>query len=206
MRASVFAQSIPSQLPATLQLALSWLVALVILLGAIPLIWNRILVPIFEHGRRVRRLLGLDERVALLEGKCTAAQRTAEDLDARVYALYAAHVHPLFLCDITGANTFVNSAYCSMLGASRAELMGLGWRAFLPDDEARKYARVWSTALEERRAWCTEIRMMTTQNVLITCMVSTYEIETPDGDVSGYVGIIQPMQRDLALAVDDARS
>jgi len=188
------AQSIPDELPAPVKMFFAWLVAAAIAVAAVPLIWNRILVPCFKWCSSMYRL-----RFEIENNKQTldALRKEFNDYKAeknwqrvRVNALMLTHHAAIFICDKSGSNLFVNQTYASMLQASKQELMGKNWQNFIAPADLRRYLRVSDTAHEDGQGYTEYLVMTNTLDEKIRVRVQTLILDEIDNEPVTYLGII----------------
>lgn len=60
---------------------------------------------------------------------------------------------PMFQSDETGKCSYVNSSYCQMLGRTKEELLGNGWKNCLVQEKRQEVFNEWSACVAEERAF-----------------------------------------------------
>lgn len=195
------AQSVPDHIPHTLQVALSWMVAVAIFLGITPVLWNRILVPLWAFAAHLKALMSLSDQVEKLKSSHSTNERALLVLEnktqlghkwfkSRWEALFAAHSTAMFVCNTTGENLAVNEAYCRLLDTSKSELLGLAWRQFLTPEDLRNYSLRSDDASKYGIAFKARMTMTTSKNRRILVAVSVQPIMSDDGEDQVFFGSI----------------
>lgn len=96
-----------------------------------------------------------------------------------------------FYCDAEGRNIEVNNNYCEMLEAFPNDLLGYGWRNFIPPEEMERYDKQWKPAMEENRAYFGKLTFQTKTGSLVSVNMRVRALEDR-GQVIGYRGFMRP--------------
>lgn len=67
-------------------------------------------------------------------------------MEARLATHGDAMIDPIFRCDLNGNNTYVNRAYCKLLGVSKDRLLGMGWQTFIRPENLKIYNDIWKNS------------------------------------------------------------
>lgn len=82
------------------------------------------------------------------------------DITAMAHGRMELDSKPLFVCDNTGRNRYVNTAYARMVGCGRDELTGYGYYRFIPNSLNPTYLTGFATAALQHRTFEEEIIMV----------------------------------------------
>ena len=96
--------------------------------------------PLSELGRMHRRLAELEASEAEHTNKEEILRQSAE----RYRTLMEEMREGYFETDLEGNYTFFNDVICSQLGYTRDELMGLNYRAYIPEEDVKKVYKVYN--------------------------------------------------------------
>lgn len=77
----------------------------------------------------------------------------------------------VFISDESGSNSFLNRAYCRLLGASKDEVMGFGWRNFISHAVIGKYDELWKEAFLHNREFSTDLFLQKSDGKSTCCHI-----------------------------------
>jgi PAS domain S-box-containing protein len=96
----------------------------------------------------------------------------------------------IFRTDTAGACTYVNDAWCEMVGLSGEVALGSDWSAAIhPDDRALAFAQ-WTQATMERQPFVSEYRLRRPDGKVLWVVGRAQAELGPRGEVRGYVGTV----------------
>ena len=167
----------------------------------------------WRKAREARRLAfnELPERVSdfakLLDNVREQSGQTLSVLDShtktladqnRVLSNISAMVHgdmeldptPRFICDGTGRNLNVNTAYARLVGCGRDELLDFGYQRFLPADQNPMYLRDFEDAVEQHRSFEGTIKIRRPDGTIITTSVRIVPHPENDPPAHFWVGVV----------------
>jgi PAS domain S-box-containing protein len=101
----------------------------------------------------------------------------------------------IFECATTGENLYVNRTYARWLGASKSDLLKLGWVNFVPKEDRESYRKAWKNAFEDGRELEMPMKLIRSDKKEIYCNIWAYPIINKDGTVVQYLGIINKVDR-----------
>ena len=168
--------------------------------------------------REARRLAfnDLPDRVSdfakLLDGVRESTDRALSVLDShnktldeqnRVLGNISAMVHgdmeldptPRFIRDSMGRNLNVNTAYARLIGCGRDELMGFGYRRFVPADLNPTYVRDFEGAVEQHRSLEGTIKIRRPDGTVITTSVRIVPHPEDEPPAHYWIGVITATRR-----------
>lgn len=113
--------------------------------------------------------------------------------DARANAMVNDARFGVFFCDNHGHNTWVNRSYARFLGCGTEELLGLGWKKFIPTDELEKYSKVWQTAFNDGCEFQYTVEFQNVQGQTVNLHVNVVAVKDTKGKTISYIGNIIPL-------------
>lgn len=183
--------------------------------GAVLLWMKRRYLSIAEwrKAREARRLAfnELPERVSdfakLLDGVSKQSERALGVLDShtktledqnRVLGNISAMIHgemeldptPHFICDSTGRNLNVNTAYARLVGCGRDELMGFGYQRFLPTDQNPMFMQGFLDAADKHRSFESTLKIRRPDGTIIAASVRIVPHPENDPPAHFWIGVV----------------
>lgn len=170
----------------------------------------------FANWRKVReeRRAALNElpmRVSgfaeLLNGVSERTDRALSVLDAqtktladqnRVLSNISAMIHgemeldptPRFICDSTGRNLNVNTAYARLVGCGRDELMDFGYQRFLPIDQNPMFMQGFLDAADKHRSFESTLKIRRPDGTLLAASVRIVPHPENDPPAHFWIGVV----------------
>lgn len=149
----------------------------------------------------------------LLDGVRTQSERTLGVLDAhtktlddqnRVLRNISAMIHgdmeldptPRFICDSDGRNLNVNTAYARLVGCGRDELMGFGYKRFLPNDTNPEYIADFNASVEQHRSFERAVRIRRPDGTEVHANVRIVPHPENEPPAHYWVGVVTAARRD----------
>jgi PAS domain S-box-containing protein len=99
-------------------------------------------------------------------------------------------VNGAFETDNKGELTYVNRAYCMVVGRTPSELLGSGWYNTITADEKDKVTKEFRDAIKNHREWEMTYTISTrdTEKRQVTCRA--YRYQDSSGNTMGYLGMM----------------
>lgn len=169
-------------------------------LTACGVIWLKGLRPIIRHGQKVGKMFGDVEEIlaevnpnggSSLRDSVNRIEDTLLTVSGTQSAINQDAPQGIFRCTVMGENLEVNRTYCRMLGATKEQLMGYGWRSYVSPKQRKGYDDEWQQAFLEGRD--IDINLMfvnpTTKN-RVDVLIKSYPIKV-DGNPYQIVGVVE---------------
>ena len=159
-----------------------WLAAFGALAGIAVITMKRVLRPLARYlaswFRIPQSLQGVAKTLDGLHGE-TAFMRAQTGL------LMSRVEYPVWTGNAAGEVTHVNSATLKILGVSRADFVGAGWKSFIDQEERDCAAEEWLASVRECRSF-ERILTFKTPLASVRCHVHSDPVESWDGQVIGH--------------------
>lgn len=172
----------------------------------------------WRKAREARRLAfnELPERVSdfakLLDGVCKQSERALGVLDAhtktlddqnRVLSNISAMIHgemeldptPRFICDNDGRNINVNTAYARLVGCGRDELLGFGYKRFIPNNINSGYIEEFDSASKQHRSFECSLRILRPDGTEVLTNVRIVPHPENEPPAHYWVGVVTAARR-----------
>jgi PAS domain S-box-containing protein len=108
-------------------------------------------------------------------------EQLVQRLAAQAHVGMELHPYGIFMCDFDGNNFYVNRTYANKLGATKEELMHLGWEDFVED-----YSRNWVDVFKKGKDLSADVVFRTKSGEIVSCRV----IATVLDGMGGYMGYL----------------
>ena len=142
-------------------------------------------------------------------------QASLQSSEAKFRSLGESSPDGIFLADATGQWTYSNSQAMKLTGLDNKETLGHGWTAAIHPDDKEKVLGLWRQALQERKDFTQEFRLMTPAAAVSWVLCRTAAIRYEAGGAnqsSGYVGTLKDIssyklvEEELRRAKTDAEA
>lgn len=97
----------------------------------------------------------------------------------------------VFVCNLNAENSFINRTYCRLLGVSKNELEGQGWKSFISPTMGEKYDNLWKDAFLHNREVTTDIFMQKADGTPICCHIIVSPLNRPTDKSRRFLGKIK---------------
>ncbi|XWK91290.1 MAG: PAS domain S-box protein [Phormidium sp.] len=98
----------------------------------------------------------------------------------------------IFLCDVTGKCIYSNTCYQKIVGASREEVLGDGWKEFIHPDDRQWVFQYWSDIVAQgKEGLFNELRYQDREGRICYTQVRTAPIKSSDGKITLFVGVVE---------------
>lgn len=142
-------------------------------------------------------LSGVSERTDRALSVLDAQTKTLEDQN-RVLGNISAMIHgemeldptPRFICDSTGRNLNVNTAYARLVGCGRDELMDFGYQRFLPIDQNPMFMQGFLDAADKHRSFESTLKIRRPDGTLIAASVRIVPHPENDPPAHFWIGVV----------------
>lgn len=182
--------------------------------GGALLIWKTVWLPIIKASLKTKAFFkrlcdGLDKidvidtRVKALEGqfRVNGGGSIKDDLNlikerlGSLENLVSAQMEDdpaaVFVSNSSGENSYINRTYCRLLGVSKNELEGQGWKSFLSPTIGERYDALWKDAFLHNREISTDIFMQKADGNSICCHVIVSPLNRPTDKNRRFLGKIR---------------
>lgn len=172
----------------------------------------------WRKAREARRLAfnELPERVSdfakLLDGVCKQSERalgvleshtkTLDDqnrvlsnISAMIYGEMELDTTPRFICDSDGRNLNVNTAYARLVGCGRDELLGFGYRRFIPNNINPGYVTDFDSAAKQHRSFERSLRIIRPDGTEVLANVRIVPHPEDEPPAHYWVGVVTSTRR-----------
>lgn len=190
------------EIPAYVEDTAKWVAAIGGISGAIVFIAKKIVKPAVQNVRKLASLIETIESTCaqLQPNHGTSLRDVIHRIEARLLliegrdnALLSDHALGIFHCDRDGRNLYVNRTYCKMLGASRGDISGYGWRNFISEEDRDEYDKRWKEAFKQEREFEAPVTFTRSDGEAFRAVVRTYLMQQPgSNEVLGYFGLVRP--------------
>lgn len=163
--------------------------------GGLFFIWQRVFFPLFSKGDEwASYLKTLFESVEMISKELqpnhgTSIKDSVNRIDSKLSIIEAEisisndnGSNPLFKCNKKGFNLSVNRSYCRLIGCSKDELLGFGWKRF-----TAKQGADWQQSLEEGREVNFDIIMENVDGESLPLETHCFPILDSKGEVVHYI-------------------
>ena len=142
-------------------------------------------------------LSGVSERTDRALSVLDAQTKTLADQN-RVLSNISAMIHgemeldptPRFICDSTGRNLNVNTAYARLVGCGRDELMDFGYQRFLPTDQNPTFMQEFLDAADKHRSFESTLTIRRPDGTHITASVRIVPHPENDPPAHFWIGVV----------------
>ena len=124
-----------------------------------------------SNMRTTLQFTAIDEQ---LKGQTTTLESQnvmLADITAMAHGRMELDTKPLFVCDNTGRNRYVNTAYARMVGCGRDELTGFGYYRFIPNSLNPTYLTGFATAALQHRTFEEVLIMVRPDGTKFACRI-----------------------------------
>lgn len=138
------------------------------------------------------RALGvLDLHTKTLEDQ----NRVLSNISAMIHGEMELDPTPRFICDGEGRNLNVNTAYARLVGCGRDELLGFGYRRFIPNDINPDYVADFDSAAGQHRSFERSLRIRRPDGTEVLANVRI--VPHPENEPPAYywVGVVTATRR-----------
>ena len=140
---------------------------------------------------------GVSERTDRALSVLDAQTKTLEDQN-RVLGNISAMIHgemeldptPRFICDSTGRNLNVNTAYARLVGCGRDELMDFGYQRFLPIDQNPMFMQGFLDASDKHRSFESTLTIRRPDGTHIAASVRIVPHPENDPPAHFWIGVV----------------
>lgn len=175
------------------------------IITSLTILWKKFLGPLLNkasnHLEQVSSMIkGIEEiRKEIKPNGGTSIKDSINRIEARIINME--HVQSalrqdgpmgIFQCKINGQNIDVNRTYCRLLGCTREELLGFGWKNFLHEDGKHEYDEEWKDAFLDGREINFPTKLKSNNGKVIEAEIRAYPITDISGEVVQYLGILTP--------------
>jgi PAS domain S-box-containing protein len=163
--------------------------------GGLFFIWQKVFFPLFSKGDEwASYLRTLFESVEMISKELqpnhgTSIKDSVNRIDSKLSIIEAEisisndnGSSPLFKCNKKGFNLSVNRSYCRLIGCSKDELLGFGWKRF-----TAKQGADWQQSLEEGREVNFDIIMENVDGESLPLETHCFPILDSTGEVVHYI-------------------
>jgi PAS domain S-box-containing protein len=163
--------------------------------GGLFFIWQKVFFPLFSKGDEwasyLRTLFQSVETISkeLQPNHGTSIKDSVNRIDSKLSIIEAEisisndnRNSPLFKCNKKGFNLSVNRSYCRLIGCSKDELLGFGWKRF-----TAKQGADWQQSLEEGREVNFDIIMENVDGESLPLETHCFPILDSTGEVVHYI-------------------
>ncbi|PSN15097.1 hypothetical protein C7293_08855, partial [filamentous cyanobacterium CCT1] len=159
--------------------------------------------PICDDAGKVVRIVGTVENITARKQAEAERRRTEVALrqsEARFRSAFDDAPYGISLVSVTGQFVLANAYYCTMLGYTEVELLGLNFKDIThPDDWAADWAGFQRLMGGETPSYQMEKRYLSKQGEVIPVMVNAAPIHDEDGQPLYSVGHVQDIRDRLAI-------
>lgn len=142
-------------------------------------------------------LNGVSERTDRALSVLDAQTKTLADQN-RVLSNISAMIHgemeldptPRFICDSTGRNLNVNTAYARLVGCGRDELMDFGYQRFLPIDQNPMFMQGFLDAADKHRSFESTLKIRRPDGTLLAAGVRIVPHPENDPPAHFWIGVV----------------
>ena len=106
-----------------------------------------------SNARTTLQFTNIDEQLKSQTATLHSQNVMLADITAMAHGRMELDSKPLFVCDNTGRNRYVNTAYARMVGCGRDELTGYGYYRFIPTALNPTYLTGFATAALQHRTF-----------------------------------------------------
>lgn len=125
----------------------------------------------------------------------------AQRMDQRQLALVSDMDKPVFETGPHGEWSYVNAAYCKMVGRSRHEVRGAGWLNTISAETRQHVFEEWQLAVTQKRDFEMRLHFVSSDGSSISGECKARRLTDQDDNTLGYMGLIVPMQAQDRQAV-----
>lgn len=102
---------------------------------------------------------------------------------------------PMFYADKDGCVSRITQAYADLVGRPAESILEDGWKTHVSVLDRRKVSDEWAAAVDEEREFVMQMEMVNSSSRRrFQVEVIAYPAKTLQGDLVGYVGIVQPLE------------
>lgn len=142
-------------------------------------------------------LSGVSERTDRALSVLDAQTKTLADQN-RVLSNISAMIHgemeldptPRFICDSTGRNLNVNTAYARLVGCGRDELMDFGYQRFLPIDQNPMFMQGFLDAADKHRSFESTLKIRRPDGTFLAASVRIVPHPENDPPAHFWIGVV----------------
>ena len=172
----------------------------------------------WRKAREARRLAlnELPERVSdfakLLDGVCKQSERALDvlashtktlddqnrvlsNISAMIYGEMELDPTPRFICDSDGRNLNVNTAYARLVGCGRDELLGFGYKRFIPSNINPGYIEEFDSASKQHRSFERSLRILRPDGTEVLANVRIVPHPEHEPPAHYWVGVVTAARR-----------
>lgn len=121
-------------------------------------------------------------------------------MEQRERALMLDHPNGLFTADIRGRTDWANRTYCTFLGVTEAEIIGLNWKNLVLEEDRAAYTAAWSEAVADQREFVHPVRVKNAEtSEIIFLNVRAYVMNDHKGLAIGFMGVVEKLPNQLPL-------
>lgn len=160
-------------------------------LDALLATWPTVVQQISEAGESAGRTT---EQFAALHGRLDSQDQALGDLLALNYGQFELSPAATFVCDNSGRNLMVNSAYARLLHTGREELLEFGYRRFILSTEVAAYLARFKVAAEEHREFECDVCLVRADGSLVKVHIRMVPHPRQKGPATHWIGTIGPIE------------
>jgi len=179
--------------------------------------WRTVLIPLFTAAKKLGKIYEAVERlqsefkpnggstlkdaIVRLESAITEIRFTQQISQARIKAIIADHACGYFEADKEGRWYWANRTTISLIGRPLGDLLGNGWiNAVVQGDQDDVFAR-YRAAIEQSRDFECTVAFYAdeSQKSVIPVLVHAHPLRNEKNEVSGYFGVIKPMETNAQI-------
>lgn len=137
-------------------------------------------------ARSDRALSVLDAHTKTLEDQ----NRVLSNISAMIHGEMELDPTPRFICDSTGRNLNVNTAYARLVGCGRDELMDFGYQRFLPIDQNPMFMQGFLAASDKHRSFESTLTIRRPDGTLVAASVRVVPHPENDPPAHFWIGVV----------------
>jgi len=128
------------------------------------------------------------EQETLRESLAASAERLAEN-EARYRAIGESIDFGVWMCDVTGRNTYASDSFLRLVGITREQCADFGWGDVLHPDDAQQTIAAWQECVRTGTVWDREHRFKGVDGQWHYVLARGVPVKDRDGKVTGWAGI-----------------
>ena len=121
--------------------------------------------------------------------------RVLSNISAMIYGEMELDPTPRFICDNDGRNLNVNTAYARLVGCGRDELMGFGYKRFIPNNINPGYIEEFDSASKQHRSFERSLRILRPDGTEVLANVRIVPHPENEPPAHYWVGVVTAARR-----------